>query len=120
MCEACRQLLQEELAFSGRISALPPVEPANDVWALVRSRTRRRAVTWTAAAELLFGHTLIRRTVAATAALGIIAVTLYTGLVPREDRIPAVRTTHSAVAVGWSDDPLGEHSDAVVKFIDDL
>ncbi len=119
-CAACRALLKDELAFSNKIAALPAAEPANDVWALVRSRTKRRAFAWSGAVEFLFPRTLLRKTVALTAVLGVFAVTLYTGLGPREERRAVVPTNQSAVAIGWSDDPLGEHSDAVVKFIDDL
>lgn len=120
-CPACKAVMAEELAFAGRLATLPAEEPKNDVWALVRSRTKPRtfAIGWLRG--FMSGPALIRKALALTAAVGILCGALYTGLRPPDQPKQVVRHSPAAtVAVGWSDDPIGGHTDAVVKFIDDM
>ena len=121
-CKNCAALLQEELAFARRLSALPAEQPANDVWALVRARTRPRMIRPLAWLRGLADASAgLKRAVAATAVAAVAAVTIYSFNVqqPPPDR-PLVKPSQGVVTVKWSDDPLGGHTDALVEFIDKM
>ena len=119
-CVRCKILLAEELAFAGRLAALPVDEPANDVWALVRARTKPSPLSLRGLRTLLSGHSLVRKAIAFAAAAGMVLGALYVELKPEEPKTVVKKQAATAVAVGWSDDPIGDHTDAVVAFIDDL
>ncbi len=121
-CEECAVLLQEELAFARTLSALPMEQPTNDVWALVRTRTRPRIIrplAWLRG--LSDSSAAFKRTIAATAVAAVAAVTVYSFTLvqtPRDEVVqPAPRPV---VAIKWSDDPLGNHTDALVDCIDGM
>ena len=124
-CKECAALLEEETAFARRLSALPVEEPANDVWALVRARTRPRMfrpLAWLRGfAGLSSG---LKRAISATALTAVAAVTIYSfnfnlQTVAKHDPVPPP-DPKGVVAVKWSDDPIGGHTDALVEFIDKM
>ena len=126
-CKACSALAKQDLAFAKRLEAIPAQGPANDVWTLVRTRTKPRRISLRALSGLLTGPPVMRRALAFTAAAGIVAGLLYTGFKPEAPTVPpgmipgGMNTTkNAAVVVKWSDDPLGKHSDAVVQLIDEM
>jgi hypothetical protein len=121
-CELCKAVLADELAFANRLTALPPQEPVNDVWALVRARTKPRRIGMARLRGLVSGPAMVRKALALTAAAGVILGGLYTGLRPDEPKrvVKQQPAATTLAAVGWSDDPIGDHTDAVVKFIDDM
>lgn len=119
-CPECRALLEEELAFNLQLSTVPIEEPVNDVWALVRTKTRSRRYNPFGWLRTAFS-THYRRAAATAVALGAIAAVVFSNL-PVEDgpkytakiKPPA----ESIAVVKWSDDPLGKHTDAMVDLID--
>jgi hypothetical protein len=105
------------------LSALPVEEPLNDVWALVRAQTKPRqfAIHWLR--DFVSRATIVRKAVALTAVVGVVCGMIYTGAQAPDQSKQAVtprQQSATAVAVGWSDDPLGGHADAMVKVIDDM
>jgi hypothetical protein len=123
-CAKCTALLEEEMSFSARLAALPDEKPINDVWALVRARTKPRVfrpLAWLRFISSAPGA--IRKTAAAAAAVIALVLVLY-GFIsqpngePFNDKPPVA--DKPAVTVRWSDDPLGNHTDAVVKFISNM
>ncbi len=117
-CPECTALLKDEVAFSARLSELPEEAPANDVWALVRARTRParfRPVAWLRAIM----STGLRRATAAAVAAAVVLVA-FLALTP-VDRTPDVKPRPTdTVKVKWSDDPLGDQTDAMIEFIDNM
>ncbi|MGC8863000.1 MAG: zf-HC2 domain-containing protein [Armatimonadota bacterium] len=121
-CKQCSDLLAEELAFWHRLSALPMEEPRNDVWALVRTRTRPRMLRLPAWARGFTGtRAALRRAIAAAAVAVVAAVTVYSFAVLPPDQPGAVQAPPAGVVtVKWSDDPLGGHADALVECMDKM
>jgi hypothetical protein len=121
-CEQCSALLADELEFWRRLSALPMEEPANDVWALVRARTRPRMIRLPSWVRSLAGApAAVRRTVAAAAVVAVAAVTVYSfAVLPPERSQPVKTAPEGVVTVKWSDDPLGGHADALVECMDKM
>jgi anti-sigma factor RsiW len=122
-CKECEALLREEMAFAARLSAVPMVEPANDVWALVRAKTKPRRLSISA----WLGRTrsvdaLAKRLAAAVAVIGVAAVTLYSVTLNQPDtgQEPVATSGNSVVSVKWSDDPLGGHREVLVECIDKM
>ena len=117
-CPECAALLDEEIAFSRRLSEFPDEAPANDVWALVRARTkpaRFRPVSWLRAITA----TGIRRATAAAVAAAIVLVAFFA--FNPADRTPDIKPRPTdTVKVKWSDDPLGGQTDAMIEFIDNM
>lgn len=110
-CVECQAILVEELAFSAQLSALPIEQPVNDVWAAIAIRTKPKAIWLTN----LFA-TNLRRAVAATATTAVLVAALYS-YQPIDQKPIIKEEPKAAVAVKWSDDPLGEHTDATIELI---
>ena len=113
-------MLEQEVAFAGRLREMPDVEPVNDVWALVRAQTKPRRLPllgWLRGAP-----SYARRAVAASAVAAVVGITLLTYNVNPEPQTPVVRppSPPSIVVVKWTDDPLGERVDAMVASIDEM
>ncbi len=120
-CPECAALLEEEMAFSAKLAAVPVEAPANDVWALVRARTRPRTLrplAWLR--SFVAAPVVIRRAVAAVAAAAVVAVTAYSFRPEPPPAVPSKNMVPAAITVKWSDDPLGDHTDAMVKYIDNM
>lgn len=114
-CPECAAVLDEETAFADTLAALPDEAPMNDVWALVRARIRPRRA-WRPTS-------LTARRVAMCAAAAAIAVGVLQGIHPAARQTEQTRSapaSPSAVTVKWSDDPLGQHTDAVMRVIEDM
>ncbi len=119
-CAECAALLEEEMALSARLSDLPDHAPVNDVWALVRARTKPRAFRPMAWLGALRGTpVVVRRAVAAAAVAAVVAFGIYTTM-PEPPAAPNAPNPPRTVTVKWSDDPLGGHTDAMVKYIDNM
>ena len=115
-CAACAALLEEETAFARRLASIGEEVPANDVWAMVRIKTKPRRFPVTAWARLLVA-TPVRR----MAAVGVAAVVMAAVLMgPVQQPIQNEPPSRNRVMVKWSDDPLGNHTDAVIDFIDKM
>ncbi|MCL5105334.1 MAG: zf-HC2 domain-containing protein [Armatimonadetes bacterium] len=115
-CDQCAALLEDEAAFAGRLGTLPYEQAANDVWALVRARTkpsRFRSVLLPDKLTTRFG-----RIAATTVAAAAILATAYSLKTPAPPTQPD-NTRPISVAV-VSDDPLGGHSDAMIDVIDNM
>jgi hypothetical protein len=113
-------VLEQEVAFADEIRKMPDVEPVNDVWALVRAQTKPRGLPllgWLRSAP-----SLARRAMAATALAAAVGITLLTYSMKPEPREQVVKPTPQvSVAVAqWTDDPLGDRADAMVKSIDEM
>ena len=110
-------MLEQEVAFAGKLAELPEVEPVNDVWALVRAQTKPRRLpilSWLRGAP-----SYARRVVAATAVAAVVGITLFTYNIKPEPPVIKKPPTET-VAVKWTDDPLGDRADAMVKSIDEM
>ena len=109
------------MAFSAMLAAVPDEAPANDVWALVRARTRPRMLrplAWLRSFAAV--PVVVRRSVAAAAVAAVVAVTLYSIKPEPPTPVPSHNNIPTAITVKWSDDPLGSHADAMVKCIDSM
>ena len=118
-CSECAALLEEEMAFSRHLSCVPSEEPQNDVWAMVRAQTRPRRlspVTWLQ--NLIIIH--VRRATAAAVTLAIVLVVLYNFMPQPQPSQTQPKHAVAATAVKWSDDPVGQHTDAMLASIDNM
>ena len=110
-------MLREEVACFKRLAALPDEQPVNDVWALVRSRTRPRTLR-----PLVWLHGLVatnmRKAATASVALAVMAIGFYN--VTMVNPQPPAFSNHPPVVAVYSDDPLGGHTDAIIDSIDDM
>ena len=114
-CVECKAILEEELAFSAQLSALPEEQPVNDVWAAIALRTKPKELRPMIWLTKLFA-TNLRRAVAATATTAVLIAALYS--YQPIDQKPTINNGPKPVtAVKWSDDPLGEHTDATIELI---
>ncbi len=109
-------MLKEEVAFARRLEALPDVEPENDVWALVRARTRPTrsiSIDWLKAMLA----TNVRRATATAIAAALLAAGIYS--LDKNEQQTAVEPVIEppSVTVKWSDDPLGKHTDDMIDVI---
>lgn len=113
--------MAEELEFACRLAEMPIEEPRNDVWALVRAQTKPRRLSVYRIRHFVSVQAMSRKVLALTAAVGVLVGLVYTGMEPEKPKsVVEQRATATSVAVGWSDDPIGPHTDAMVKFIDDM
>lgn len=117
-CPECARALQEETAMFNRLSGLPDEQPRNDVWALVRSRTRRSVLPLSLLRGLLSAN-LRKKIAAASAMAALAAVGLYNIAAIDPQPAPAPAKPKVVMAV-YSDDPLGGHTDAVIDSIDKM
>jgi hypothetical protein len=118
-CAECAAVLREEIAFSTKLASLTDEQPCNDVWALIRSRTKPSRVR-----PLVWIHSLVatglRRAATAGVAVALVGIGLYNmGLVTPQQPVADTHGRPSIVAV-YSDDPVGGHTDAVIDSIDDM
>lgn len=110
--------MEEEVAFSKCLSALPDAQSVKDVWPVIMEQTAPRRVRPLAWLNGVFA-TNLRRTAVAAAAVTVLFVSVY-GLKPDQ---PAPSQDHrqaKVVTVNWSDDPLGKHTDAMLDYIDNM
>jgi hypothetical protein len=118
----CAAMLKQEINFSAKIAAIPDVQPTNDVWALVRAQTKPktiRPIAWLAGLSNISVN--VRRAVAAVAISAIVAFSLYSIKPEAPTQTSVNREVHTtATTVKWADDPLGNHSDAMVEFINNM
>ena len=115
-CEECAALLAEEVSFDRTLARLPEEMPANDVWALVRVRTKPRRFRPLAALEIMV-NTRMRRVVAATATMAAVIGAFF--IVNWPTYQPSVQPTNAQVnVVAVSDEPLAQHTDAVFDVIE--
>ena len=117
-CAECAALLDEEIAFSQRLAALPDEQPANEVWALVRARTKPRGlrpIAWLRRVTTF----AFRKVVAAAVAILLIAVGFY-ALGPGVRKPEKTVDLDQIAVIQWSDDPLGDHTDAMIELIDNM
>jgi len=105
------------MSFAQRLASVSEERPAHDVWALVRAQTKPKTFSVRACLVRLWPTRLIsRRTMVAAAAAAILAFSVY-GFNPTKDQPAPPEATRHEIAVKWSDDPLGGHSDAMVEVI---
>ena len=123
-CAKCTALLEEEMSFSVRLATLPEEKPINDVWELVRARTKPklfRPLAWLRSISSAPGAF---RKMAAAATAAIVLVLVVYGFISQPNVKPFNDKQHvadkPAVTLRWSDDPLGNHTDAVVEFISNM
>lgn len=102
------------------LTAVPDEAPVHDVWALVRARTRPRRA-WSIAWLRTISPRAVRRA-AAFAAVIAVGTGVFYGIRPSAPEIEKPEPTASVatVTVKWSDDPLGQHTDAVIAAIDGM
>ena len=117
-CDECAALLEDEAAFAGQLSVMPYEQAANDVWALVRARTKPSRFRSIAALPKMLTARVARMTAVAVAA-GAILATAYSLKPPAPPTQPNITRPGVTVAV-VSDDPLGSHSDAMIDVIDKM
>lgn len=119
-CAECASLLEEEKSLAAMLAAVPDESPLNDVWVLVRARTRPRRA-WSAARLRTTAPRAVRQAAALAAVIAVGAGVFY-GIRPstREIEKPEPAANVATVTVKWSDDPLGQHTDAVIAAIDGM
>jgi len=106
------------MEFTGQLALITDEQPRNDVWALVRSRTRPKTLR-----PLVWLHSLVatnmRRAATATVAVVLILVAIYGVTFINPEPSQTVRQNVHVVAVN-TDDPLAHHTDAMIDYIDNL
>ena len=119
-CEACRAVLQGEQAIAARLSQFPAEEPLNDVWALVRARTKPRQSIlpgWVTGINVWY-----RRAAATALAVGVIAagVASFHQSAQKPDSGITEAKGPSAVLVQWTDDPLDHKNDVMMSYLSNM
>ena len=112
--------MREETAIAARLSRLPAAEPLNDVWALVRARTRPRESMlpgWLVGANQWYRRAAATALVACVVVAGVLA--FRSPAVSPEQVVEQVKPP-SAVAVQWSDDPLGHENDVMMSYLSNM
>jgi len=116
-CPECAAVLKDESELSELLSSVPDEQPRNDVWALVRSRTRPRTIR-----PLVWLHSLVSTSARRAATAGIAAAAVFAFYATSNLKPPAPQpmVQNPPVVAVYSDDPLGGHTDAVIDSIDDM
>lgn len=113
-CSDCRALLKQEAAFARRLESMPDEQPKNDVWLLLRLRTRPSTVR-----PLVWLHTLVatnlRKATTAAVLVVVLALGFYNVMVG-----PPPQPNPAPIVAVYSDDPVGGHTDAVIDSIDEM
>ena len=117
-CEECAALLAQEVSFDRTLAGLPEEMPANDVWALVRMRTKPRRFRPLAALEIMV-NTKVRRVVAATATMAAVLGAFFIVNWPTNPP-PIPPTTPQVKVVAVSDEPFAQHTDAMFDVIEKM
>jgi len=120
-CAECAVLLKEEVAFSRRLDSLDCVQPENDVWALVRAKTKpSRWHMLTALGSFMRGG--YRLMAAAAVALLLFAAVFSFTLTNNQQKSPemSAQVKSSVTQVKWSDDPMGNQTDATIEYINNM
>lgn len=119
-CAECAALLNEEVAFDRSLAAMPEEHPANDVWALVRARTRPKRYS---PAVLLRGFVAprVRRALAFAGAVAAV-VAVFHGVTPT---VPETTPNYTPEAVASAvvpvaDEPLASHADALIDVLEGM
>lgn len=111
-CVECAAILEEEMAFACKLAAIPEEKPVNDVWALVRIKTKPRGLhlgfVWNAVGVRA------RRLVALGAAL--IAVVAFACSFNEPVSVPT-RPLGKVIVVA-SDDPLAKQTDTMIAIME--
>lgn len=116
-CKECAALLEEEVAFSKSLAAIPQEHPVNDVWPLICARTTPKFSPIIMLRKMM--ATNIRKATAASVAVAVAAIAIYS--VKPIDQIPNEKPAkHHTITVKWSDDPLGNNTDAIIESINDM
>ena len=118
----CAAILKQEMNFSEKLAMIPDVEPANDVWALVRAQTKPKTIRLMAwFANIANVSVNVRRAAAAVAVSAIVAFTLYSIKPEAPTQTSITKPVHTmTTTVKWADDPLGNHTDAMVESINNM
>lgn len=100
------------------------MEPANDVWALVRAQIKPKRASFGSFLSAFFRVNKPLQRIAAGAFATIAAAVVIAGIMANQeppkqasDKYIAVNPT---VEIKWSDDPMGNHSDTMVSVINDM
>lgn len=121
-CTECAAFLKEEIAFSNKLRSIESAQPDNDVWALVRARTKpsRWHLLKTFGGFAKSGYRM-------AAAAAVIAVLLFAAifsltLTNNQQKSPemSAQVKSSVTQVKWSDDPMGSQTDATIEYINNM
>ncbi len=130
-CAECATLLDEEIAFSNMLSSIPKQSPANDVWALVRSRIKPRRSLSNRVISIFRTRIFIRAAALIACAASFLGFYILSGRNVDNNTVKPTPVTvnqqqkqtepeTSTLLVKWSDDPVGDHTDATLKIIEEL
>lgn len=118
-CTECAEMLKEEVAFSKRLSALPLEEPAHDVWPTVCTQTRPSRIWPIRWLKTAFAAPL-RKAAAAAVAVSVITMAVYNVRPVEQPAVARNPKPPTASMVKWSDDPVGQQTDAMLDSIEDM
>lgn len=114
--------MQAEQSLDARLGRLALAEPVNDVWALIRAKTKPRESgigSWIGGMNVWY-----RRAAATALAAGAIAagVAMYhqPTSTPGGPALVQQPTKVESVHVQWSDDPLNHHNDTMMTYLVDM
>lgn len=123
-CKECSAILVEEMTLDAIFKSVPMEEPTRDLWTSVASRVSSSKLGILHRLHFIVGMRVVRA-VGAVAVTAALLAAITAGLRPVEPRLndfstPNQNLTASNVSIKWTDDPAGDSSDAMLKYIDDM
>jgi len=119
-CPECAALVQGELDLVARLGSVPMVSPENDVWALIRARTRPRLFRDFGRTRVAAALAPFYRFAALATVLIVLAYSLFSLFSNGAGHTTKPDGVQTGMLVQWSDDPVGTHTSELVSFIDDM
>lgn len=123
-CDECSVILQEEIALDAMFKSVPTAEPTADIWKTVESRVTSSKHGIMDRLRIMAGTRLFRTTgaIAVTAALlAVITFQFHPDQRTVNDGVISKNSQAIAnVSVKWTDDPTGDNSDEMAKYIESL
>jgi len=122
-CDECSAVLQDEMALDIMFKSVPTTEPSGDVWQKVESRITASSPGLLQRLRNMAGMRIFKATgaIAVTAALlAVITIQFHPQARNANEYIAPPQTVAANVSVKWTDDPAGDNSDAMAKYIENL
>jgi anti-sigma-K factor RskA len=123
-CDDCSAVLQEEISLDTMFKSVPPAEPTADIWNIVESRISSSKPGIMDRLRIMSRMRLFKATGAIAVTAALLAVITFQFRPEQRTANNGIISNDSVavanVSVKWTDDPTGDSSDAMAKYIEGL
>lgn len=105
-------ILEEEMAFACKLAAIPEEKPVNDVWALVRVKTKPRGL------YLGFVWNAVGIRARRLVAIGAVLIAVVAFACSFNQPVPEPTRPQGTLVVVASDDPLARQTDTMIDIME--